>query len=214
MIQIVSDVVCPWCYIGKRRLEKALALLGRQDLPIQWRPFELNPHGPPEGYPRAEYRARKFGSAAYARELEDRVAFAAAEEGLRFQFDRIGRVPNTFDAHRLIWLAGRESTQDAMVESLFRAYFIEGQDIGSPVVLEDIGCASGIDSTAFRSGAGASEVRAEAESARLKGVEGVPTFFVDGKPVMSGAHKPELLASILGPVLGSGQCSLENGSCG
>ncbi len=214
MIQIVSDVVCPWCYIGKRRLEQALALLGRQDLRVQWRPFELNPHAPPEGYPRAVYRARKFGSAAYAKQLEDRVAAAAAEEELNFQFDRIGRVPNTFEAHRLIWLAGRESTQDAVVESLFRTYFIEGRDIGSPAVLEDIGRANGIDPSAFRSGLGAAEVRAEAEFARLQGVTGVPTFFVDGEPLMSGAQKPELLASILGPVLGSGQCSLEDGSCG
>src|SRR6185295_15077871 len=115
-IEVVSDVVCPWCFIGKRRLERALALLGKQDIPVCWKPFQLNPNAPKEGMNRKEYRARKFGSLEYAKQLEDRVAAAGALEDILFRFDRIERTPNTFDAHRLIWLA---TDQSAVVEKLF-----------------------------------------------------------------------------------------------
>ena len=108
IIDVVSDVVCPWCFIGKRRLEKALALLGRKDVRVHWKPFELNPDAPKEGMNRAAYRARKFGSLAHAQQLEAHVVEAGAEEGIGFRFDRIERVPNTFDAHRLIWLAAQD----------------------------------------------------------------------------------------------------------
>src|SRR5690242_9620634 len=128
-IEVVSDVVCPWCFIGKRRLEKALALAGQESAQIHWKAYELNPQAPKEGLDRQAYRTRKFGSAAYARELETRVIQAGAGDGIEFRFDRIERVPNTLDAHRLIWLAGRDGgSQDAIVEDLFRAYFIEGRD--------------------------------------------------------------------------------------
>src|SRR5215467_7510998 len=106
-IEVVSDVVCPWCFIGKRRLEKALVLLDRRDIEVRWTAFELNPGMPKEGMDRAAYRTRKFGSIEYSRQLEARVIAAGAEEGIDFQFDRIARTPNTFDAHRLIWLAGQ-----------------------------------------------------------------------------------------------------------
>ena len=135
VVKVVSDVVCPWCFIGKRRLEKALSLVGRQDLRVQWKAFELNPHAPKEGLDRQQYRALKFGSMAYAKQLEAHVAAAGAEEGINFRFDRIERVPNTLDAHRLIWLAGHDGQQDVLVENLFRAYFLEGEDVGSPEVL-------------------------------------------------------------------------------
>jgi predicted DsbA family dithiol-disulfide isomerase len=217
-IEVVSDVVCPWCYIGKRRLEKALALLGDPAVQVRWGAYELNPGAPKEGYNRPEYRARKFGNVAYAKQLEQRVAAAAAEEGLQFQFDRIERVPNTFDAHRLIWLAGRNNVQDAVVERLFRAYFIDAEDVGSPETLRRIGIESGLSAEAidhlFRTDLGVGEVRAEEERARTEGVTGVPTFFVDGEPITSGAHPPQLLAAMFAPALSStGQCSIEEGTC-
>ena len=134
-IEVVSDVVCPWCFIGKRRLEKALALLDRQDATIRWKPFQLNPTTPKEGMDRQAYRIRKFGSLAYSQQLEARVAAAGAEEGIEFRFDQIKRTPNTLEAYRLIWFAGREQGQDGrnvltvqnvVVENLFRAYFLDG----------------------------------------------------------------------------------------
>jgi len=215
IIEVVSDVVCPWCFIGKRRLEKALALLGRKDVRVHWKPFELNPDAPKEGMNRTAYRARKFGSVAHAQQLEAHVVEAGAEEGIGFHFDRIERVPNTFDAHRLIWLAGQEGGQEAVVENLFRAYFIDAEDVGKPEVLQRIGVQSGLDpgrvEQLLAGDSGRNEVLAEERKARAQGVNGVPTFFANGEPVMSGAQRPELLASVLGPALG--QCSLEGGAC-
>jgi predicted DsbA family dithiol-disulfide isomerase len=214
-IEVVSDVICPWCFIGKRRLEKALALLKRKDVRVHWKAFELNPDAPAEGMNRAAYRARKFGSPAYAQQLEAHVITAGAEEGIGFRFDRIERVPNTFDAHRLIWLGGREGIQDAIVENLFRAYFIDTEDVGKPGVLDRIGIQSGLDSgrvAKFLAGdSGRSEVLADERRVRAQSINGVPTFLVNGQPVMSGAQKPDLLASVLAPVLG--QCSREDGAC-
>lgn len=215
VIEVVSDVVCPWCFIGKRRVEKALALLKRKDVRVHWKAFELNPDAPKEGMQRAAYRAQKFGSLAYAQQLEAHVVAAGAEDGIGFRFDRIERVPNTFDAHRLIWLAGREGIQDGMVENLFRAYFIDAEDVGKPEVLQRIAVQSGLHSgrvEEFLAGdSGRSEVLEDERHARAQGVNGVPTFLVNGQPVMSGAQKPDLLASLLAPVLG--QCSLEGGAC-
>jgi len=215
VIEVVSDVVCPWCFIGKRRIEKALALVGRKDVRVHWKPFQLNPDAPKEGMNRAAYRARKFGSLAYAQQLETHVVEAGAEEGIGFRFDRIERVPNTLDAHRLIWLAGQDGGQDAIVENLFRAYFIDAEDVGKREVLQKIGVQSGLDAGRVEqflaADAGRSEVIAEEGEARKRGVSGVPTFFVNGQPVMSGAQKPDLLASVLAPVLG--QCSRDDGAC-
>jgi predicted DsbA family dithiol-disulfide isomerase len=215
VIEVVSDVVCPWCFIGKRRLEKALHLVGRKDVQVRWKAFELNPQTPKEGMDRQAYRARKFGSAAYAKELEARVIEAGAEEGIEFRFDRIERVPNTLGAHRLIWQAGREGSQDAIVENLFRAYFIDGRDVGNPDVLGKIAGESGLDFTKvdelLKTDSGESEVLAEEREAHARGVDGVPSFFIGGVPVMSGAQKPEILASAFGSAFG--QCALEDGGC-
>ncbi len=144
-IHIVSDVVCPWCYVGKRRLERALQTLdGRYEYRVTWRPFELNPGMPPEGMDRRQYLEGKFGSAPAVRQLEARVAAAGSEEGLDFAFDKIRRTPNTFDAHRLIWLAQREGLQDAVVEGLFRGYFIEGADLSRRETLIEIAGKAGL----------------------------------------------------------------------
>jgi predicted DsbA family dithiol-disulfide isomerase len=220
IIEVVSDVVCPWCFIGKRRLEKALKLLGRQDAQIHWTAFELNPDISKAGVDRQEHRIRKFGSLSRARQLETHVAAAGAEEGIEFRFDRIERMPNTFDAHRLIWFAGREGLQNALMERLFQAYFIDGEDIRKRDVLTRIGKQSGLDSSSVdklvEGDLGAADVRAEENRARVEGVNGVPTFFVSGVPITSGAHQPRVLAALLGQALEptSQRCSLDDDKCG
>jgi len=219
VIDVISDVVCPWCFIGKRRLEKALALLERQDVTVRWKPFELNPDAPKQGMDRQAYRTRKFGSLAYAQQLETRVAAAGAEEGIEFRFDRITKIPNTFEAHRLIWFAGREQLQNTVAENLFRAYFIAAEDVGDTEVLKRIGAESGLDSgrleELFTARIGTEELISEESEARTRGVSGVPTFFIDEELITSGASRPELLAAILGPALGPAlsRCSPENGTC-
>ncbi|HEY3838743.1 MAG TPA: DsbA family oxidoreductase [Bryobacteraceae bacterium] len=218
VIQVVSDVVCPWCYIGKRRLEKALERLGRGDVAVRWTAFQLNPGAPREGWNRREYRTAKFGSAEVSARLEARVAEAGAQEGIGFRFDRIEKTPNTFDAHRLIWLAGQGTVQDAVVERLFQAYFLEGRNVGDRAILREIGTSAGLEGSRigelFAGELGVAEVRREEEAARSYGVSGVPTFFLNGEPLTSGAHPPELLANMLRPVLGENVCTVGTGDCG
>lgn len=192
-IDVVSDAICPWCYIGKRQFERALATL-EPDGPhfaVRWNPFQLNPDMPKGGVERAAYRAAKFGSTERAHELDTRVSEAAATVGLDFHLDRIRRTPNTLDAHRLIWLAGRHDVQDAAVEGLFAAYFIDGRDIGDAAVLADCGSAAGLDRdqvAAFLAGAeAATEMLAADQAAREAGVNGVPSFFLNGYGLFSGA---------------------------
>src|SRR3954452_19882010 len=166
-LDIVSDAICPWCYIGKRRLERALALLGEPGgrFHVRWLPFELNPDMPKEGMERRDYRIRKFGSLAQSQARRAAIATVAAAEGLSFRPELMARVPNTFDAHRLIWLGDRRSVQDAVVEGLFRAYFTDGLDIGNAAVLAGIGVAACIERGAVASflagDEGVEEVRAE-----------------------------------------------------
>jgi len=137
-IEVGSDVVCPWCYIGKRRLEKALALVGGNLAPqVTWLPFQLNPGMPAEGMPRAEYRRAKFGSVERSRELDARVAAAGRGEGIEFALERIERTPNTFAAHQLIDLAQERGAGGTVVDALFRAYFEEARDIGERGVLRN-----------------------------------------------------------------------------
>ncbi|MDE2583444.1 MAG: DsbA family oxidoreductase [Rhodospirillales bacterium] len=202
-IDIVSDAICPWCYIGKRQLERALSTLAGERLAfaVHWNPFQLNPDMPPEGVERAAYRAAKFGSAARAAELDARVSEAARAVGLNFHLDRIVRTPNTISAHRLIWLAGQEEVQDAVMEAVFAAYFIDGRDIGDVAVLADCAAASGLDPTAVRAFLGsetvAAEIRGADQAAREAGVNGVPSFFLDGYGLFSGAMPAEQMAEAL-----------------
>jgi predicted DsbA family dithiol-disulfide isomerase len=202
-IDIVSDAICPWCYIGKRQLERALAMLATEGLrfSVHWNPFQLNPDMPKEGRDRAAYRAMKFGSAERARELDERVGAAAAGVGLAFRQDLMLRTPNTIDAHRLIWLAGKEGVQDAAMEAVFVAYFTQGRDIGDLEVLADCAAQAGMDRVAaadFLAGdVAAQEMLAADRAAREAGVNGVPSFFLDGYGLFSGAMPAETMAEAL-----------------
>jgi predicted DsbA family dithiol-disulfide isomerase len=201
-LDIVSDAICPWCYIGKRHLECALELLGaagQSGSSIVWHPFQLNPDMPRAGAERAAYRAAKFGGAERAAALDARVTEAASAVGLHFRLDRITRTPNTLAAHRLIRYAGRLGAQDAVVEALFRAYFTDGRDIGDPDELADAAAGCGLDRTAtvafLAGGEDEAEVLAEDGAARRGGINGVPTFFIDGRLLCSGALPAEHLAA-------------------
>jgi predicted DsbA family dithiol-disulfide isomerase len=202
-IDIVSDAICPWCYIGKRHLEQALAMLAEEGLAFQvhWNPFQLNPDMPKEGRDRAAYRAWKFGSAEKAIALDQRITESAAGAGLAFRTDLMTRTPNTIDAHRLIWLAGQNLVQDAAMEAVFEAYFVEGRDIGDHSVLADCAAEAGLERQAvldFLAGDLADrEMRAADQAAREAGVSGVPSFFLDGYSLFSGAKPGETIASAL-----------------
>jgi len=195
-IEIVSDVICPWCYIGKKRLEKALSLIGDGISPtLTWRPFQLNPEMPEGGMARADYRRRKFGSVERGAELDARVAAEGRGEGIAFAFDRIQRTPNTSQAHRLIELAQRQGRGQGVVDALFRAYFEEARDIGDAAVLESIARASGV--SGWPAQADARGVAQLEETMRGFGISGVPTFIIDRKVGISGAHPPETLAQVV-----------------
>ena len=193
-VDVISDVICPWCYIGKRRLEKAIAVHAGP-VKVRWLPFQLNPQMPKEGASRREYRTTKFGSWERSQELDAKVVAVGKEEGILFAFDRIERTPNTLDAHRLIWLAEKEGVQDAVVETLFRAYFTEGRDISDRQMLLDVVAEAGLDrgkaEGVLTSGGGQEAIREAEELARRVRVEGVPFFVINGKVALSGAQPPE-----------------------
>ena len=199
ILDIVSDVICPWCFIGKRRLERALAQAPQPDLQIGWRPFQLNPDMPAEGMARDAYLLAKFGDAKGGR-MYDHVRTAGAEEGIAFAFERIQRTPNTIKPHRLIRRAGVAGKQDAMVEAVFRAYFLDGEDLSDDATLIRIAHAAGLDPTetaAYLAGEeDAAEIRAEDAFARQVGINGVPCFIVDRKFALSGAQPPEAFLEI------------------
>ena len=193
-IEVVSDVICPWCYIGKRRLEKALALLdGEVSAEIRWLPFQLNPGMPPQGMPRAEYRKAKFGSLERARQLDARVVTEGRGEGIEFAFDRIERTPNTVAAHALVGLAQEQGRGAAAVDALFRAYFEDASDIGDGAVLAAIAERCGVSGWPRQEGV--KQVAALEESLRGLGISAVPTFIFARKFGVSGAHPPESLAA-------------------
>jgi predicted DsbA family dithiol-disulfide isomerase len=200
-IDVISDAICPWCWIGKRHLEGALARLADEGerFEVHWRPFQLNPDMPRGGLERAAYRAAKFGSLERSRELDAQVAAAGAAAGLEFRFDRQSRTPNTVDAHRVIRRAGEAggaALQDAVVEALFRAYFQEGRDIGDAAVLAAVASGAGLaDAAAFLgSGEGEDEVLEEDAGFRRLGISGVPTFALSGHVLFSGAVPAERMA--------------------
>ena len=221
-VDVISDVICPWCYIGKRRLEKAVAArAGREGVRVRWHPFQLNPHMPKEGLARREYRAAKFGSRERSMALDAQVTEAGRGEGIPLAFDKIERTPNTLDAHRLIWLADREGVQDAVVEALFRAYFTEGRDISRTPTLLDVVAGAGLGrgrAEAILSGdEGLAAIRAAEQEARRAGVQGVPFFLINNALALSGAREVSAFIDTFDravaeqPVVGGGVCKIGAG---
>jgi predicted DsbA family dithiol-disulfide isomerase len=200
-IDMVSDVVCPWCYIGKRRLEKAIAL--RPDIPVEvrFRPYFLNPWVPREGMSREEYLVTKFGSPDRYRAIAQRVAAAAAAEGLTYALDKIVRQPNTLDCHRLIFWAGESGNAAAMKQRLMQLYFAEGGDLSDRAVLVEAAAGCGLDGELVRSRLAGEQdierVEAEANSAKEAGIDGVPCFILGGSIAVQGAQPPEHLAQAI-----------------
>ena len=203
-VDVISDVICPWCYIGKRQLERAEDLLEKHKLrfDVAWHPFQLNPDMPCEGVDRAQYRIAKFGSLERSRQLDERITETAATVGLEFHLDRLTRTPNTLNAHRLIRLAGQRGVQDGVVESLFEGYFCRGADIGADIgddkVLAKLGEEGGLDGDEVQallsSEAGLKEVAAADRMARNAGIQGVPSFALQGHVLFSGAVPAEEMA--------------------
>jgi predicted DsbA family dithiol-disulfide isomerase len=204
---VFIDVICPWCYVGKRRMEKALDLVGAGErISVSWLPFELNPDMPKEGTERREYRMRKFGSWERSLQLDAQLTELGAREGLSFRYDLMTKTPNTFNAHRLIWLAGQGNMQGDVVEALFRAYFTQARDVGDAATLADIASEVGMDrariSSFLESDQGAGEVRHYEDAAKRAGISGVPAFIANRRPLLMGAQPPEAIASALRAVMG------------
>lgn len=201
-LEIVSDTICPWCYIGKARLDAALDLIdGEIPLEVTWRPFELNPDMPREGIDRRTYRTAKFGSWDRSLALDEQVVAAAADSGLEIHHDRMAVTPNTVASHVLVRIAGDSGVQDSVVAALFEAYFVEGRDVGDPRVLREIGQANGLDPSdidaALRNATLRAEVKTEAQAFAQAGVNGVPTVLLNRFVLFSGARPPAWIADML-----------------
>lgn len=196
-IDVVSDAVCPWCFVGKRRLEAALETLPDLPVNVRWRPFQLDATIPQGGIPREQYLSRKFGPDR-AKNMYERLNAVGDEAGIPFAFEKIARSPNTIDAHRVIRWAGAAGRQTQAVEKLFNAYFIEGGDIGDHDLLARVAGECGLDAAEIRArldtGVDVAEVKAEIENAQRLGVTGVPFFILGGRYAVSGAQPAEQLA--------------------
>jgi predicted DsbA family dithiol-disulfide isomerase len=199
-IDVVSDVVCPWCFLGKRKLDAAMKQVPNFDYEVRWRPFQLDPTIPPEGKSRHEYMSAKFGPERIA-EIHKRLEQAGAEEDVAFAFDKITRSPNTLDAHRLIRWAQGSGKQSEIVDRLFTLYFCEGADIGDREVLLRVAEEAGLDAATFArlysEGVDIGTVREEISTAARMGVSGVPFFIFNGKYAVSGAQPVDALVGVI-----------------
>ena len=200
-IDIFSDTICPWCWIGKRRLERTLEARPDLDAEVVWHAFQLNPTMPAEGMDRKAYLEAKFGGADNARATYGRVMAEGARESLPFDFGAIPRTPNTLDSHRLVrWAAGQPPGQTPMVEALFDAYFACGQDVGDAEVLARVAAGAGYDESGAREllagDEGRAEVTGEDMRARGAGITGVPCFILDGKVAVPGAVEPDVFLRV------------------
>ncbi len=196
VVDVISDVICPWCFIGKRRLEKAIAALdGQHEVQVHWHPFQLNPAMPKEGISRKEYRTRKFGNWERSLELDAKVIAVGKSEGIDFAFDKIERTPNTVDAHRLIWLADQIGCQDAVVEALFRAYFTDGRNISNRQTLIDVVSEAGLErkaaETMLNGDEGMDVIEKAGQLSRRHQVTGVPFFIINNAITLSGAQESD-----------------------
>lgn len=204
-IDVVSDTVCPWCFIGKRRLGRALAMRPELEFDVRWRPFRLDPTIPREGVDRKAYLAAKFGDVERVKAMGEAIREAGAGEGIAFDYDRIAKSPNTLDSHRLVRWSATAGVQDDIVERLFRAYFEEGRDVGDQRVLTEIATEAGMDAELvaklLAEDADLELVEREDALAHKMGISGVPTFIFANKYAASGAHEPEKLVEVIDTVL-------------
>jgi predicted DsbA family dithiol-disulfide isomerase len=200
-LDILSDPVCPWCYIGKANLDRALESRPDHPFTLEWHPFQLNPDMPKAGMDRREYLAAKFGGPARVDAAEARINQFAAEAGLEIDWRGVTRVPNTIDAHRLIHWAGIEGRQTPVVAALFRAYWREHRDIGDRATLAEIAGEAGLDAEMVREllagDADTADIVARDEHSRSRGVDGVPTFVIAGRHVVTGAQPAELWTRVI-----------------
>jgi len=203
-LDILSDPICPWCYIGKAQLDRALADAPDHPFVIEWHPFQLNPDMPQGGMDRRAYLEAKFGSQDGAVRAYAPVVEHAERAGLRIVLEAMERTPNTLDAHRLIHWAGIEGKQNAAVDALFDAYFVQGRDIGERDVLADIADAIGMDAAVVRrllaSDADRDDIRARDAHSREMGINSVPTFIVAGKHAVPGAQPPDLWRKVIADI--------------
>jgi predicted DsbA family dithiol-disulfide isomerase len=199
-IDIYSDIVCPWCFVGKRRLERALTSIGG-DVNVAWRPFQLNPTMPLDGMDRTVYLKAKFGSLEVFGRMEEQLLAAGEDEQIPFAIEKIQRTPNTFAAHRLVWYAAQQGKQNEVVESLFRAYFLEGKNIGELKTLVHVAAEAGLDRTEtdtfLTSEQGVVEVKAEEAVGHRLGIRGVPYFVINSSIAISGAQPPDIFVSAI-----------------
>ncbi|HET7409865.1 MAG TPA: DsbA family oxidoreductase [Paracoccaceae bacterium] len=204
-LDIISDPICPWCYIGKANLDRAIAETGENPFEIDWRIFQLNPDMPPEGMDRQSYLETKFGGPERARETYARIEAAAADAGIEMNFDRIPRTPNTMDAHRLIRWSRATGHQSDLVERLFAAYFAQGRDISNHEVLLDAAGSVGMEREVVErllSGeADREQLHEEEAAARQMGVNGVPCFVLGGRYVLQGAQPVETWTKVIGELI-------------
>jgi len=200
-LDIMSDPICPWCYIGKAHLDRALAAHPDHPFVIEWHPFQLNPDMPAEGMDRRAYLEGKFGGKEGAVRAYAPVVENASRAGLDIDFEGMKRTPNTLDAHRLIHWAGIEGKQTAAVSTLFKAYFVEARDIGNHEVLADIADSIDMDASVvsrlLSSDADRDDIAARDAHSRGMGISSVPTFIVAGKHAVPGAQPPELWAKVI-----------------
>lgn len=200
-IDIISDPICPWCYIGKTRLDRALELNPTHNFIIEWHPFQLNPTMPKDGMDRREYLEAKFGGQKEAIEVYSNIDKTATETGLSLNFGGIKRTPNTIDAHRVIHWAGIEGRQNSIIDRLFKAYFQEGRDISEHSVLTRIASAAGMDQDVVRSllksDADKEDIKARDTDARKRGIQGVPAFVVANEYVIQGAQTIDIWDNII-----------------
>ena len=215
-LDVVSDVMCPWCYIGKRRLETALEATSGVDIDIRWRPFQLDATIPEEGMDRKEYLANKFGGDEGAKNVYQPIKDAGADENIAFDFDAITRSPNTINAHRVIRWSHSVGLQDQVVEELFKTYFINGGDLTDHQVLAETAEAAGMDreivERLLKSDSDIEETKQEIVLAQQMGVTGVPTFIVGQKYAIVGAQGPEVIASAIAKVMEEGVQDVEIGN--
>ncbi len=204
-LDIMSDPICPWCYIGKTHLDKALAEIPNHPFVIEWHPFQLNPDMPDAGMDRREYLERKFGGKDGAVRAYAPVVEHAKNAGLKIDFEGMKRTPNTLDAHRLIHWAGIEGKQNAVVDALFNAYFVEARDIGDREVLADIADSVGMDAAVvmklLQSESDREDIRTRDSHSREMGVNSVPTFIVANQHAVPGAQPPELWGKVISEIM-------------